>query len=130
VVGTVGYGIAFTAGHDNIASNNRVISSGLLADGTRIAAQGVGLVEEATGGANATVYNNTMRDNLVGWMCWKSSCAQAAYRNDVLFPASPADYSTNSAFATGEITFNTENNEYQLWLNKLSEAAVTVGPAF
>ena len=130
VVGTVGYGIAFTAGHDNIASNNRVISSGLLADGTRIAAQGVGLAEEATGGANASVYNNTMRDNLVGWMCWKSSCAQGGYRNDVFFPASPADYSTNSAIATGEITFNTENNEYQLWLNKLSEAAVTVGPSF
>jgi Bacterial Ig-like domain (group 2) len=130
VVGTVGYGIAFTAGHDNIASNNRVISSGLLADGTRIAAQGAGLVEDATGGANASVYNNTMRDNLVGWMCWKSSCAQGGYRNDVLFPASPADYSTNSAFATGEITFNTENNEYQIWLNKMVEAAVTVGPTF
>jgi Bacterial Ig-like domain (group 2) len=130
VVGTVGYGIAFTAGHDNIASNNRVISSGLLADGTRIAAQGVGLAEDAIGGANASVYNNTMRDNLVGWMCWKLSCAQAGYRNDVFFPASPADYSTNSAIATGEITVSTENNEYQVWLNKLSDAAVTVGPAF
>ena len=28
VVGTVNYGIEFTAGHDNIAANNRVISSG------------------------------------------------------------------------------------------------------
>ena len=43
VVGTVNYGIKFAAGHDNIAANNRVISSGLLSDGTKIAAQGVGL---------------------------------------------------------------------------------------
>jgi hypothetical protein len=130
VVGTVNYGIQFAAGHDNIATNNRVISSGLLSDGTKIAAQGVGLVNGATAGASASMYNNTMRDNLVGWACWKSSCAQTGYRKDQFFPASPADYSTNSLLAAGQITFNMENNEYQVWLNKLSAAAVSLGPAF
>jgi hypothetical protein len=76
------------------------------------------------------MYNNTMRDNLVGWMCWKSSCAQTGYRKDQFFPASPADYSTNSLLAAGQVTFDMENNEYQVWLNKLSAAAVSVGPAF
>lgn len=130
VVGTVSYGIEFAAGHDNIALNNRVISSGLLADGTKIAAQGVGLANGGVAGPSASMYNNTMRDNLVGWTCWKSSCAQGGYRKDQFFPASPADYSTNSVVATRQITFNMENNEYQVWLNKLSAAAVTVGPAF
>ena len=32
--------------------------------------------------------------------------------------------------AAGQITFDMENNEYQVWLNKLSSAAVSVGPAF
>jgi hypothetical protein len=130
VVGTVSYGIKFAAGHDNIAANNRVISSGLLSDGTKIAAQGVGLANGATTGASSTMYNNTMHDNLVGWTCWKPSCAQTGYRLDQLFLASPADYSANSVMAKGQITFTMENNEYQVWLNKLSSAAVAIGPAF
>jgi hypothetical protein len=130
VVGTVSYGIKFAAGHDNIAANNRVISSGLLSDGTKIAAQGVGLANGATAGSSASMYNNTMRDNLVGWTCWKTSCAQTGYRKDQFFPASPADYSANSVMATAQITFNMEDNEYQVWLNKLSSAAVAIGPAF
>jgi hypothetical protein len=130
VVGTVSYGISFAAGHDNIAANNRVISSGLLSDGTKIAAQGVGLANGATAGPSASMYNNTMRDNLVGWTCWKSACAQTGYRKDQFFPASPADYSANSVMATAQITFNMEDNEYQVWLNKLSSAAVAIGPAF
>jgi hypothetical protein len=102
VVGTVNYGIQFAAGHDNVAANNRVISSGLLADGTKIAAQNVGMANsDATGSAvaNGSMYNNTMHDNLIGWACWNSSCSQSGYRKDQSFPASPADYSTNSVLA-------------------------------
>jgi hypothetical protein len=51
VVGTVSYGIAFNTGHDNLAVNNRVISSGLPKAAL----------------SNAKPYNNTMRDNLVAW---------------------------------------------------------------
>jgi Bacterial Ig-like domain (group 2)/Chitobiase/beta-hexosaminidase C-terminal domain len=133
VVGTVSYGIAFTAGHDNVAANNRVVSSGLLADGTRIAAQHVGMANsDATGGAgaNGSMYNNTMRDNLIGWTCWSASCAAKGYRKDQYFPASPADYSTNSVLATGQITLNTENSEYQIWMNKMAAAGIAVGPSF
>jgi hypothetical protein len=133
VVGTVNYGIAFTAGHDNVAANNRVVSSGLLADGTRIAAQHVGMANSdgADGeGANGSMYNNTMHDNLIGWTCWSASCAAEGYRKDQYFPASPADYSSNSVLPSGQITLDMENNEYQVWLNKLSAAAVTVGPSF
>ena len=102
VVGTTNYGIQFAAGHDNVAANNRVISSGLLADGTKIAAQNVGMANsDATGSAvaNGSMYNNTMHDNLIGWTCWNSACSQSGYRKDQSFPASPADYSTNSVLA-------------------------------
>ncbi len=130
VIGTVNYGIKFAAGHDNLATNNRVISSGLLADGTKIAAEEVGLVNGAAVGQSASLYNNTMRDNVVGWNCWKSSCAQEGYRKDQFFPASPVDYSANSVIPARSITFNMEDSEYRVWLNKMSAAAVSVGPAF
>jgi parallel beta-helix repeat protein len=128
VVGTVNYGIAFTAGHDNIAANNRVISSGQLADGTRIAAQHVGVANGELNGGN--IYNNTMHDNLIGWACWSSSCSQSGYRKDESFPASPADYSTNSVLPAQPITPEMENNEYEIWLNKTASAGIAVGPAF
>jgi Bacterial Ig-like domain (group 2) len=133
VVGTTNYGIQFAAGHDNVAANNRVISSGLLADGTKIAAQNVGMANsDATGSAvaNGSMYNNTMHDNLIGWACWNSSCPQSGYRKDQSFPASPADYSTNSVLAPQPITPEMENNEYQIWLNKTVSAGIAVGPIF
>jgi hypothetical protein len=133
VVGTVGYGIAFTAGHDNIASNNRVISSGLLADGTRIAAQYVGMANgdvAGTGVGSGSMYNNTMRDNVIGWACWASSCAKEGYRKDQYFPVAPGDYSNNSLIPPQPITLNMEDNEYQVWLNKVGSAGITVGPSF
>ncbi len=123
VIGTLNYGIKFTAGHDNIAANNRVISSGMLADGTKLAAQHVGM---ANGDSNASenTYNNTMRDNLIGWTCRNSWC------KDQSFPASPGDYSANSVLAPQTVTPAMENNEYQLWLNKTASAGIAVGPAF
>jgi Bacterial Ig-like domain (group 2) len=133
VVGTVNYGIQFAAGHDNVAANNRVISSGLLADGTKIAAQQVGMANgdaSGAGVANGSMYNNSMRANLIGWTCWQSSCAQQGYRKDQFFPAAPADYSTNSVVAARQITLDMENNEYQVWLNKMASAGIGVGPSF
>ena len=129
VVATVNYGVEFTAGHDNIAANNRVISSGLLADGTRIAAQHVGMANGDVNGASSSMYNNTMHDNLIGWACWNSSCSQSGYRKDQSFPASPGDYSTNSVLAPKPISPETENNEYQIWLNKTASAGIAVGPS-
>jgi hypothetical protein len=132
VVGTVSYGIAFHAGHDNIAANNRVISSGLLADGTKIAAQQVGLSNADVHGSTdrGTIYNNTMHDNVVGWTCWSSSCAAAGYRQDQFLPASPGDYSSNAVVPAKQITLEMEESEYLLWLNKTASAGVTVGPTF
>jgi parallel beta-helix repeat protein len=125
VVGTGAYGIKFAAGHDNIASNNRVISSGLLPDGSKLAGQHVGMSN-----GDGSMYNNTMHDNLIGWSCWSSSCSQSGYRGDQFFPAAPSDYSSNSLLAPQPITLEMENNEYQFWMDKLVSADVAVGPAF
>jgi hypothetical protein len=59
-----------------------------------------------------------------------SGCAEEGYRKDRSFPTSPEDYSTNSVVAAPQLTFDMENNEYQIWLNKLASVGVAVGPSF
>ena len=132
VVGTVSYGIAFTAGHDNIAADNRVISSGLLRDGTKIAAQQVGLSNADAHGnmERGSIYNNTMHDNVVGWTCWTASCAEVGYRQDQYFPASTGDYESNSVVPARQITLDMEESEFLIWLNKTESAGIKVGPSF
>jgi len=131
VVGTVGYGIAFSAGHDNVAANNRVISSGLLADGTKIRAQQSALSSaDEQGNRASSIYNNTMYDNVVGWTCLNSTCNEEDSRKALFFPASPGDYSSNSVVPDEQITLEIEENEYRIWLNKIASVGITLGPSF
>jgi hypothetical protein len=131
VVGTGSYGIEFLAGHDNVAANNRVVGSGLLPDGSKLSASFVGIASAAPSDEEAgSTYSNTMHDNVVGWSCWNTACASVGFRNDQYFPAAPSDYSANSVITDPQVTRDLENNEYQVWQDKLSANAVTIGPSF
>ncbi len=69
VVATVNYGIAIASGHDNSFHNNRVLSSGLLPDGTWIHGQNVGAYGwNYANQPTTTFFNNSINSNLVGWM--------------------------------------------------------------
>ncbi len=129
VIGTVNYGIHFAAGHDNVASNNRVLGSGVLADGRKIAAQKVGLLN-ATAYRSQATYNNSMHDNLVGWTCWTAACKEQGARQDQYFPATPSDYGSNFAVPSGRITLEMEESEYLRWREKTASAGIKVGPSF
>jgi hypothetical protein len=130
IVGTVNIGIEFGAGHDNVAYNNKVISSGLLSDGKRISAQNVGLALYDVYGniQNGSMYNNNMYGNTVGWMCWAARCAWDGYRNDEYFPDNDGYYSTNQSISANPITLQAEAAEYPLWLAKLNANGMVVGP--
>ena len=52
------------------------------------------------------------------------------YRKDQYFPASPGDYSTNSVLAAQPITVEMEENEYQIWLNKMASGGIKLGSSF
>jgi Chitobiase/beta-hexosaminidase C-terminal domain len=132
VVGTVSYGIAFAAGHNNVAANNRIVSSGLLPDGTKITGRRVGLSNSDAYDnlGNGSLYNNSMHDNLVGWACWSEACTQVGNRQDQNFPAAPGEYSDNSVLPPIRITRATEESEYSIWTSKLAAAGVKVGPNF
>lgn len=132
VVGAFALGITIAAGHDNIAANNRALSSGLFADGAKNAgvAAGLSVTDDYGNLERGSTYNNSMHDNIAGWECWSGSCVGEGYRRDLYLPASPADYANNAAIKASEITPAMEEGEYQLWLRKVSSAGVQVGPAF
>jgi hypothetical protein len=130
VIGTVNMGIEFGAGHDNLAWNNTVISSGLLPNGAKIPAQNVGLtIYDVYGNrARGTMYNNDMHGNTVGWMCWAARCAWDGYRNDEYFPDDSGDYGTNSSVAANPIPLAAETKQYSLWLSRTAANGIVVGP--
>jgi hypothetical protein len=133
VLATGGYGIAFVAGHDNIAVGNRVLASGLLPNNTRIpqvVGMPAGLVSRHAAQATAGDYNNSMHDNLVGWACWTAACNAQGNRNDLELSASMADYQSNNAATAAEMTPQQEDREYTLWLAKSHAAEITLGPTF
>jgi hypothetical protein len=131
IVGTVNMGLEFGTGHDNVAYNNTVISSGLLSDGTQIPSQNVGLTLYDVYGniPKGSMYNNNMYNNSVGWMCWAARCAWDGYRNDEYFPNNSSYYSTNQSMSANPITYQQENSQYSVWLAKISSNGQTIGAA-
>jgi hypothetical protein len=120
VVSTTNQGIAIGAGHDNQFYNNRIVSSGLLPDGTPIMDQNVGAYiwdsyQDGSGG----FYNDSGSGNTIGWV-------QGSGRNDWWTP--DAASWTGDVSMTGPITLATEAAEFASWQSKLASAGVSVGP--
>ena len=124
VLDTTTVGITITAGHDSEFYNNRVISSGLLPNGTRVADQNVGGVvwDLYNDISKGTYYNNSGHDNQIGWL------GPDGGRRDWWLPDCASGKCTNNTTLPGPITLDTENQEYQTWLNKVSGSNVTIGP--
>ncbi|THF67629.1 hypothetical protein E7T06_20230 [Deinococcus sp. Arct2-2] len=132
IVSTSNQGIAIAAGHNNEAYNNRVISSGLLPDGRRIASQNVGIYVWDLHGdkARSTFFNNVMYGNVVGWaQPVKSATAQ----NPFWFPNCDAEARSNKSCKNntalpGTITRAMEAQEFERWQAKLRASNVVIGP--
>ncbi len=130
VIDTANYGLAVANGHDNEIYNNRVISAGVLSDGTPIASQNVGIyISDIYGGniTNGTFHDNHAHDNTIGWVDQHPNYAWNNYRNDMYFPVNDSDYGRNTALPN-PITLDMEKAEFTSWRQKLSSAALTVGP--
>ncbi len=119
VIDTTNYGVAIAAGHDSSYHHNRVISDGVLEDGTRAAAQNVGIyVWNSSNGAH--FYSNRAYSNEVGWLTSSGS------RNDWWLPQCSGNCANSQI--SGPVDASLEAAEYDRWLRKLSVARVTVGP--
>ncbi|MFC5850070.1 hypothetical protein [Deinococcus petrolearius] len=124
VISTTNQGIAIAAGHDISAYNNRVISSGLLPDGTPLPAQNVGIyVWDLHGDRDrGTFYNNSMRGNVVGWA---RPLRSPTASNDFWFP--DCTYCAGNTAVRAPITRAMEAQEFGRWQEKLRTARVVVG---
>ncbi|MDQ3440265.1 MAG: hypothetical protein M3478_07935 [Planctomycetota bacterium] len=68
VASTTNYGIAIAGGHDSAIFENRIVSSGYLADGLWITAQNVGIyIWDLYDTGSSSFYDNSASNNLVGW---------------------------------------------------------------
>jgi hypothetical protein len=121
-------GISISAGNNNAAYNNRVISSGRLSDGRIISsayAAGVGtnnyLNEPAGVYGDNSVFGNVSGTNRPG-AAWK--------RQDFYFGVSPYYEANNSSFTpvsdTTPTTVN-ETSEWVAWQSKLSSQGIIIG---
>lgn len=127
VVSTANHGIAIAAGHDNIISNNRVISTGHLSTGEALpGGMGVYVWDEYGESSHGLFYNDYARDNVIGVVN-----ANLGTRSDTWFPncssANNQSLCVNNTSLPDPITQDMEKNEYTLWQQKVSQNGVTLG---
>ncbi len=123
VVATANYGIAISGGRSNRIVDNRVVSCGVLADGTPIASQNVGIYIwnlRRDGGFG----ENLGMGNVIAWAHPERG------RNDAWVPDATVWEGNADLFASADraVPCEAEDAEYDRWLQKVANAEVTVGP--
>ncbi|MBE2245314.1 MAG: hypothetical protein IAE86_21380, partial [Burkholderiaceae bacterium] len=121
VVSTTNYGIAIAAGHDIDVRDNRVVSSGKLSDGRKLAAANVGSYVSNGYGYPGTFFNNGVTANTIGWINASGNL------NNSWFPDCPGNACQGNAYMTGSVTVEMEAAEYTSWQQKLAAAGLKVG---
>lgn len=132
IISTSNEGIAIAAGHDIDVFQNRVVSSGYLPDGSRIASQNVGIYLWDTEGNQryGTFFNNVVRDNVVGWaLPLRSPTAQnPTWLPDCARTSAGQSRCTGNTVLPGPVTLQVEQQEYRRWQDKLRTYRVAIGP--
>ncbi|THF87351.1 hypothetical protein E7T09_09465 [Deinococcus sp. KSM4-11] len=124
-------GIALSAGHDLLAYNNRLVSSGFLPDGRLITGQNVGVyVWDMRGNKRyRTFFNNIARDNVIGWANPRRG---KLVQNPTWFPDCAVGDSgltlcRNNVSLPGPITLRMEQQEAARWQAKLKSNGIRIG---
>ncbi|GHF36451.1 hypothetical protein HNQ07_001322 [Deinococcus metalli] len=127
IISTTNEGTGIAGGHDHNVYNNRYVSSGLLPDGRKIAAQNVGLyVWDQQGSISGGVWaNNTVHDNQVTWMRYNSD--GTTFLNNTWFANCTAALCYNNTPLYSTATLSTETTEFNLWKSRASAAGQTIG---
>ncbi len=112
VIGTTNYGIAISGGHSQRIYNNRVLSAGVLPDGTAIAAQNVGIYIWDYHKAGSAFHSNSGEGNLIGWV-------RGDGRNDWWVP--DAEEWRNNTRWSSDPTLADEAEEAAQWKQRLTD---------
>lgn len=134
IVRPVNVGAFIAAGQNNLLSGNRVLRSGLLPDGTRIAHMGTGLyVYDCCYGQVASGYfrHNIARNNHAGYESVNSSGKVARHANRFDHCARDSagrSLCTGNTSPSGRVTTAMENAERQRWLDRVAARGTPIGP--
>jgi endo-chitodextinase len=128
VVSTTNYGMGIAAGNNNQYYNNRVISSGVFADGARIPAQHAGIwLRNYYKLSDSDWYNNANRNNVIAWVRFGTTLPdQFPDRHDISRNA--CENCPNNTHLPNPVPYRLEEEEYQAWLLRCKTANVLVGP--
>lgn len=119
VLNTANYGIAVSAGNNMTFSDNRVLSTGRLPDGTPIASQNVGIYVWNIHGTS-DFYDNGASGNVVGW----ENPADGG-RNDFYFPE--VDFGDQNTSFDDTVTKATIKEERRRWRARATNAGMVTG---
>jgi hypothetical protein len=118
IISTSNYGIAISSGHNDTIYNNTIISSALLPNGQKIAAENVGIYVWNSV-ADILWGNNQEYGNTLGWMGPND-------RNDLWTP--DATGQTGDTHLPGStITLAQEQSYYTVWAQKVAASGYTIG---
>lgn len=120
VVSTSNYGIAIAGGSHNRIDDNRVVSCGVLPDGSRIAAQNVGIYVWNVNGSGGFTANGGS-GNLAGWAHPTSG------RNDMWVPDASTWDDNRPLQPPGAVSCDLETLEYERWLDKVRSNGFSIG---
>ncbi|GAB3237693.1 hypothetical protein GCM10027346_29560 [Hymenobacter seoulensis] len=126
VVSTCNAAMNIAAGHHNVFHHNRMITSGLLADGTRLRATYAGTsIFNGYKKPTTVFFGNRISDNTIGFVSWGRQ-EPGPDRHD-LSNGNCADCS-NTTHLPGPITLQQEQQELAAWQARVKEHGVFVGP--
>jgi len=124
-ISTCNAGMNIAAGHDISYYNNRIVTSALLSDGTALRAVYAGTAVFNGNQAPASIfYNNTIHDNTIGYRSPGYSSPYADRQDESNGACSTC---TNTTHLPNPITQNTEQNEFTLWQQKLTQNGIVPG---
>lgn len=119
VLNTANYGVAVSAGNNMTFSDNRVLSTGRLPDGTPIASQNVGIyvwnIHDTP-----EFHDNGASGNVVGW-----ENPENGGRNDFYFP--DVDLGDQNTSFDSTVTKETIKTERRQWRARATDAGVVTG---
>ena len=126
-ISTCNAGMNIAAGHDISYYNNRIVTSALLPDGTALRAVYAATAVFNGNQAPASIfYNNSIRDNTIGYRS-PGYTIPFPDRHDLSNGACAT--CTNTTHLPNPITPATEQNEFVLWQQKLTQNGITLGVA-
>ena len=131
LVSTGSAGIGVPAGHNIMVYDNKLVSSGYLADGTDFFASGTGIyINDLSGGNSTNFYDNGAYNNTVGWIQpphSQQNGLDVARASDYSLPDADAALTYGNVDLSGAIDTATETATQQAWITALNTDGITVG---